>query len=271
MAPSKAKNKECDENRDSEVTELLKTILNSDAFKTAFSEIIKSETKELYETIINLRNEVSALRESNKDLIRLLTADGEFLNKPGTKNAQYSENTPTTNNWVTVKPKVAQSDKKHTADKAKETPASTSGEKTTQPIKMSQTKTDQTAAHNQYINSGGANIRSQRNGHKNKPKVLYGSGTQTSTKSGFTAVSRKTWIYIGRATPGTSENSIRDLLAEKFPQSNFIIEKLPKWKNGVTESFKIGADYELHDEIFISDNWPQGTLIKRYKFFRNEN
>ena len=100
----------------------------------------------------------------------------------------------------------------------KEIPESMSAKKTT---KINHPKTDRSAAHNQQVNSRGASyVRSQRYIHNNKPKVLYGSGAQSSTKS---------------------------------------------------ESFKVGADHNLHDEMFISENWPQGTSIRRYKFFQNEH
>ena len=60
-------------------------------------------------------------------------------------------------------------------------------------------------------------------------------------------------------------------LRDHFSRATNRFGNLPKWKNSQTESFKIKMDYDLLDEAFTSDNWPTGSLIKKYNFFRDQH
>ena len=71
-------------------------------------------------------------------------------------------------------------------------------------------------------------------------------------------------------TSGTGVAGIKKHCNITFPGREIVVEMLPKWKNGTTEAFKIKIDYDLLDQAFISDNWPTGSLIKRYKFFQDQ-
>lgn len=73
---------------------------------------------------------------------------------------------------------------------------------------------------------------------------------------------------MGRVTPGSGLQEMKQHVSATFPGYETIVEMLPKWKNGKTEAFKIGLNYDLLEEAFKSDNWPKGSLIKKYTFFR---
>lgn len=255
MPPAKVKSKDCEEGRDVEISEIMKSVLNSDFFKNIIGDIVKSEIKVLNETITELRNEVDALKESNKDLVRLFANSEDFDKRLVSNDKNYPTVKDTRSSAKEIYHNKKNIDKKNVSTK-------TTQVKTTNTEQMSTISSADNNKLNKEITS--------RKIIKNKTKVVFGSGSQKSTKSGFTAVTRRIWLYVGRATPGTTVDNMKALLEEKFPENDFIVEKLPKWKNGTTESFKIGADFELYDTLFEGDTWPQGTLVKRYRFFRDE-
>lgn len=265
MPPTKSKSKDNDDNYDVNITEMIKSAFNDEWFKTIIRKLIQSEVHLLNDTISKLREEVKVLQESNKDLVKLLTS-GECLNKLEIMNQNFQETKSANNKWPTLHSKNSN---KKDIDKKKEMIKTTSKKITdTQHSSVSNIQNMENKVTNAII----PNLHTERKNYiqyKQKPKIIFGSGSQDSTKSGFSAVIRKTWIYVGRASPGTSIENMRALLAEKFRDREFIIEKLPKWKNGTTESFKIGVDFDLCDDMFSSENWPTGTLVKKYKFFRS--
>nr|CAI5819846.1 unnamed protein product [Callosobruchus analis] len=103
---------------------------------------------------------------------------------------------------------------------------------------------------------------------KTRDRAVFGTADNLSQ---LTAVKRKLWLYVGRITPNTGVRGMEQHLKTIFPNTQFAVELLPKWKNSQTEAFKIGLDYTLQEELFRGHNWPSGALVKKYKFFRNES
>lgn len=271
MPPAKTRSKDNEDNCEVNITEAIKSAFEDESFKIIIKQIVQSEVHSLNKTISTLRDEVKVLQESNKDLIRLLTS-GECLNRLEIIN-QNLQNTNATN-WPTLHSTNINSKKKDVYKKKEPAPVIRPTPKKIadkqQSVPNIENVDNNRNGYNNEQNFYAARRTDKRYKQKPKSKIVFGSGSLNSTKSGFSAVVRKTWIYVGRASPGTSEDNMRALLAEKFPKRDFIIEKLPKWKDGTTESFKVGVDIDLVDDIFNSENWPSGTLIKKYKFFRGD-
>ncbi|KAL3265471.1 hypothetical protein HHI36_009675, partial [Cryptolaemus montrouzieri] len=87
------------------------------------------------------------------------------------------------------------------------------------------------------------------------------------TADGFAASNKRIWLYIGRCEKETSVDDVAKYIKDKIPQSEFIIEKLNS--KGINSSFKIG-DENLKDELYKSEFWPSGILVKRFRFFEDK-
>lgn len=99
--------------------------------------------------------------------------------------------------------------------------------------------------------------------YKKKRKEIIGTAAVSET---LKAAEKKLWVYLGRVHPETTEDNVLKYLNGKYPDLSFECEKLPT--KGKNNSFKIGADIKLENEIYSEDFWPRGVAIKRFHFFR---
>lgn len=259
--------------RDSDGCEIdVVDLLNNDVIKTVFSDIVKSAISELNEKVTKLQEEVTNLRESNVELIHLLT-NGESFDKQNNKNV--TNNKAPVNSWAAVNSKE-HSDKITSNKKVKNDKNNIDLQKQNNThIEKSEDK-NVTKSWIKLKDNGPENEKSTSNKNSlnyqkkvNPPKkqnAVFGTGNKS--KSNLTAVSRISWLYVGRVTPGTGLQGMKQHIDVTFPQNSCVIELLPKWKNSKTEAFKIGFDYDLLDEAYNADNWPKNALIKKYTFFR---
>ncbi|XP_045464834.1 uncharacterized protein LOC123674052 [Harmonia axyridis] len=86
----------------------------------------------------------------------------------------------------------------------------------------------------------------------NVSKIVKGTRVDNGKKMAFSSAKQKVWIHIGKIFPGHS----------------FSIEALTPKNESNSISFKVGGDMKLIDELYKSENWPEGITVRRYKFFR---
>lgn len=86
-------------------------------------------------------------------------------------------------------------------------------------------------------------------------------------KYSLKAVDRKAWLYVGRINKNCTERELLEFLKIKQPERNFDIEKISR-DDRASSAFKVGIDFDLLEEMNKGDFWPQGIVIKRYRFFR---
>lgn len=248
----------------------LNDLLNNDIIKKVFSDVLKDSMKEFNEKISKLENEVVMLRESNIELISLLT-NGETLNnvQKCSNSKKLPSTNPETNPSKTHEAKSRNNKNSQVRDKISSPQIKTNNYKNTEEKQFkhpTRSIDDCTTKNKPMIHRRMTQTTTNKQQQKRTPLVVYGTGT--GNKSNLTAVNRKTWIYVGRVTPGTGVDGLKEHIEIIFPEQETLIEMLPKWKNGETEAFKVGIDHDLLDEAFNSKNWPKGSLIKKYKFFQ---
>lgn len=83
-------------------------------------------------------------------------------------------------------------------------------------------------------------------------------------------VRKRTSVFVGRLAADTAVEDLLDFLKGTFGRSDFEIEKLVV-RSGSYSSFRVETDVELLDRIFSADNWPEGIVIKKFRFFRSKN
>ncbi|CAH0560626.1 unnamed protein product [Brassicogethes aeneus] len=99
-------------------------------------------------------------------------------------------------------------------------------------------------------------------------KISYGSN-----KSGnkFQGTPKKVWLFISRVNKDVVKEDITQFLNDKdnLKEREFIIEEV-EVNRKTTKCFKIGADYDLLEEIYKPDFWPSGIGYSRYYFSRED-
>lgn len=91
------------------------------------------------------------------------------------------------------------------------------------------------------------------------------------SQASFGSVPKRTWLYVGRVAESVDEAQIENHLKMKFPEGQFQVESLEKNEHSTGKSFKVGANIELLEELYEPNIWPQGIIVKQFRFFRKPN
>lgn len=221
--------------KNSEVQQIIKQIVNDS--------LIELE-KKVDDLKINLDN----LRQTNIDLIRLLTNKNNTACKciANSENASHhhhaSENTGNLD--------ISDSDSHYSSSTVLEQ-------------KTEQEKTNARSNFNsKNTYKRNKNMTQNKNYHNKQPKYILGTADNDDLNE-FSAAENKLWLYIGRCKPGTTEDNIKAYLERKCPKQEFAIESL---QSKGLPSFKLGANSHLKDTLYNPSFWPKKTLIKRFQF-----
>lgn len=98
-------------------------------------------------------------------------------------------------------------------------------------------------------------------------KKIIGNNSNKDRSETLTAVKKRAWLYVGKIDPKHSEADLLRYLQGKFVNRHFDVEKLTKIDNAHSVAFRVGIDFDLLDDVYKPDMWPNDVVIKRY-FFR---
>nr|CAI5824674.1 unnamed protein product [Callosobruchus analis] len=165
-----------------EVTDAIKDLLYSDTFKDLLGAVVRKELSELRNTISELRSEVTGLRDSNKELIKLLTS-GEpiptFKNKSVVNTAQISTSASAT---VGQRPKNAEK----VGDSARNFHKNNIAQRTqidgnNTPVNKSNTLLESSNAQPEMASEDSNSSGKKNSAHtgRTRSRAVFGSGTQT--------------------------------------------------------------------------------------------
>lgn len=233
--------------RNSDDETVLLDLSESDKFTHIVQRIVQRETGKLLKIVEDLKQEVVILRESNIELVNLLTNSNSNINN-ALKSKQLLEHYSNKNQEIN-KPQKNFRELKNKSDKDSEK---------TQPIdnnKINESKTINPIRKD--------NARS----NFNKKKVEILTGTLLSDgNSKLRGVEKKAWLHISKFKYDNLESSdILDYIKKDINTSNCICEKF-KTFIGNHIYFKLGIPYESLDKVYNSNYWPQGVEIKKFLF-----
>ena len=244
------------------------TFLRSDGFKNLISDIVETKVTELRNEINDLKVEVKILKDSNIDLIKLLTGKQQDCSQivvPNHITQHMSKN-------VTFKKSSLPA-----AEKDKEIANNFYGIRTNKQANKTPTYVDagienenkHTSDSEEEVNDKGKwtdVVKRKLRRHDNGKTSIRGKSSDTIP--GLQAAPKKVYVYAGNFRVNTEEKDLSDYLSLKFPQQEIEISKLPTRSNARSVAFKITADHSLLEELNNSELWPNNILIKRYRFFR---
>lgn len=105
------------------------------------------------------------------------------------------------------------------------------------------------------------------NSTRRKTDSVVGTGHLVNSKIKAAVITPKASVCVGHLSLDVNEDDIRDHLLTLFPNENFTFEKL-QVKSGQYNSFRIEMKIDLVEKILDPSLWPQKVVVKRFRFFR---
>lgn len=200
--------------------------------------------QQLQETVKHLSNEVQILRESNIDLIKLLTSNSNIIKE---KKDVISENL---DEVVFANTSLESTSSVNTVVEKRVT------------LKKDPKKDSQASTDNNNIQGSIKKNRNKQNINTNK-KIIGESSESSNT---FAASSPRLWVYVGRCRADTEVKDVETYISTRIPNGNVNVEKLQS--KGSNSSFCVRIDSDLKEQIYDPKFWPKNIIVRRYKFFR---
>lgn len=247
MGPPKTRST-ADDGESLEVIEFL----SGGKFRKLLDEIVSSKVTELTKQIVDLTNEVKLLRESNADLIRLLTRNDNDISTTVAEKSVEINNKPVSKQSYAA----ALSDNKvKDYKKQKQNIAEIAGDKSGGGV----------------VGDVGVDVEVRAPTRRGKRAAVVGSCERepSAQARGFVAAPRKLHVYVGRCSATTQCDDIQGWLRSVWSAHEFEVTKLNS--KGSNASFRIAAPMELEGELYDALNWPKGVVVKQFKFFRSSN
>lgn len=204
----------------------------------------------LKDTIDQLRNEVKVLRDTNIDLIRLLTKSKEVQlpssdiitleSKDNIDVSFGSASSITSVETVTEKTKTTKKGK----------------DKKRSQVDKTQNKNIQGSSETQM------NIN-----EPNKVRTIVGVN-DGEVPGGFAAARPRFWIYVGRCKKDTNAEDVKAYIETRIADGNASVEKLQS--RGDNASFRVGIEGDVGERLYDPTFWPRGVVVRRYRLFRGE-
>lgn len=229
---------------------LIINFLESKAFSNIIDKSVNKHICELLDKINKLETEVKILRESNIDLIRLLT-NSERTDNFVKNDAQSLFN----NSMETIKSNetvIEQNIESNINTLTRNCKAGDDNEYTLVRKNKKEHRRDELKNQN-------------KNTHEKK--IITGSSTEHNDKISFGGRERKIWLHVSRCEPEVQVEDIKNYLEDKCSGRQFIVEPLQK-RGYPSYSFKIGAPSDLESMLYSACFWPRNIQIKEFEFFR---
>lgn len=213
--------------------------------KNFIKNLLEDHTKVLQEEIHNLRNEITTLKETNIDLIRLLTDKNNALDcNKNQSNLNTTVQSVDLNNTVVeqTRPKPNININKYTGNNKNEI----EGKK----------PYDKNIQH--------TSTYKKTNKKRNEKKHIVGANKSENTDDNFGGGEPMLWLYVGRCKPETTTEKIRSYLEKKSPGHEFDVQQLSAL--GRFKSFRVGGNISLRNVVYDPSYWPNNVLVKRFEF-----
>lgn len=117
--------------------------------------------------------------------------------------------------------------------------------------------------------SAGQSSSGAGNSTKRTPySTVLGSRRVCGAKISAASILKKTSILVGRLDLGVAKEDLTDYLKSTFGDTECFLVEEQKVRSGEYRSFRVEARLDLLEKLLCPTNWPEGVLIKKFRFFR---
>lgn len=99
---------------------------------------------------------------------------------------------------------------------------------------------------------------------RRKQPSIVGTRQPNNSDSSFLGVQRRLWLYVGRTSKSTTEQSVLNYLKENTGEDDFTVARLAF--KGDYPSFKVSAPLSLRERLNGPEFWPGGVIVRRFNF-----
>ncbi|KAJ3660477.1 hypothetical protein Zmor_004925 [Zophobas morio] len=247
--------------------------------QSQFEILITKAIEPLLMQIESLRNDVRNLKESNVELVRLLTCPSmvnsqqmqqlkSYYVTNSEKSINFSESevsapknpvfSHTKNEYRVGKKYVNTRDKKATADNpTQDIMSSSSRDKPKDKIVCKDVQDDDWVVQR----------RSHKSGRRKAPTIVGTLKNVNECGELRSSYVKRAWFYVGKVVKGTEASVVKQYVRNKLSSNDMVVENISV--NGIYEAFKLGVPFEYKDLVLKEDFWPQGVSIRRFNFPKN--
>lgn len=240
---------------------IIKNFLESRAFRNLISVAIEEVKIASNEAISALKQEIVALKSENEKLASTLTNLDLIIRSDALAPTRKTEETNMLNNAKKTQT-VLQKTKTPKNETYKDV-AERSVKRQNEPLLVNTTKS------NEREDEKFTTVQHRRRKHRSEASIR-GSG-EISDDHSFASAKRMAWLYVGRAAKSVTKNDLESFLGSRFANRSFLVDELPAREPATSRAFKVGADFDLLDQLNDSNLWPTGIIIKRFHFFRGQS
>lgn len=248
----------------SEKSDELMNYLSGDEFTKLIASIVKTETDRLQSALDEVKNEVMILRESNIQLINLLTANNvEFKSLENNKNKIL--NTP-----IPIKPKAMEAAFSGGPEKSYknicETVNLSHSADTHRSVHLKENKTSNKSTLNETAeesNSGENSSEKWVVKEKRKYRKLDVIKGNNKTLTEIKGATKYSHLHVYRLDPGmTTEHLINYIKSKNIPAVQ--CEKLRSRHPETYASFKVSVPEKYYEELMKPEMWPEEVRLNRF-------
>lgn len=102
-----------------------------------------------------------------------------------------------------------------------------------------------------------------REDRRNRTRTTI-TGTGGTANTNLKAAARNAWIFVGRLDQDTTADDITQFLLGN--EISKVIECTEITTRGTNKAYKIGIPFEEKEKVYEPSIWPEGVLIRPYRF-----
>ncbi|KAL3266320.1 hypothetical protein HHI36_010498 [Cryptolaemus montrouzieri] len=95
-----------------------------------------------------------------------------------------------------------------------------------------------------------------------KKKVVLGTRAAGSdSASNLMGAEKLCWIHVAQVSREATKDIVQEHLKKRLPIKKFMVDQLPEREGTSCRALKVGADIDLLEELYKSENWPQNYQV----------
>lgn len=222
---------------------------------------IMAAVRQSQQEIIGVSTEVSVLRQSNVDLVRLFTNGAPPVEFPGPVESPQDAHTSLDNRGSSNRTvSLSRSGDKVPAMKSR----------VGVPTENSAGGASVVSAHHRQppsvTSSGKAAPPTGDATNRVRRSVIVGSRKIQNSRLTAATIQKKTSVFVSRLDGKVTSEYLLEYLQSTFGATEAFMIEEQKVRSGDYRSYRVEARVELLDRLLCADNWPEGILVKRFRF-----
>lgn len=243
---------------------------SQDISRDAIPDDISAYLKPLCEKISVLERELSEIKKSNLELIKLLTKKPqEIKDKKNAARPDKAENDLKNSSADKTLKENIHYNTRSTSSGTKNSTGSVNKGEEVHAVHPQGHSTENDPVSEEYML-----VHSKRRNRHKKPVILGTAeiGSDENAFEGRDASNKKAWLFVSRVKDTVTEEIVRKYIASKTNAAadELVVKQIPtNYQRKDSRCFQIGIRFDLKDLLYTPEFWPSGVAFRRYRFNLN--